>query len=701
MGRDLSPRLIRPTSYLPTVPRSGSTSDAAWFRMKNALIKGLPPLCYTQAYSGSANLGETIPTSDCTGTVAVNGTTTVTGTATTFIADLRTGQRCYIVDAANNRGALLAVEKVVSDTVFICSRAPDFTASGLTLVRLPVIYAIDKDRFTQIRGNGIQLNKGSILPIGFGEVLRNGASFTATITASDDPSIALYDSTADTYAQFPLGMDQPAPPTLAAAAGTKGMQGGMYTVVITPERIETLGYNNPSDRSAAVTIATNQAIDVTYPAMDTANGQNAWGVWVTTFSESLGTTLDYLNGPWFRLAQSTGSSAGYTETIEWLDAEVERNTQVTFNNDPPPDAGYVAIINNGPVWIACDGATADPAVTTYGPWIFPVKPDNIEAAPAELAFSTSPSELILGVISGNGRLYFPTTGHLQVALGTPASSVPVIIQPYWKAGFKNEAQIILVDDVLYGFPTDGPSRSSANVTLGEQEVWPDSFAADVQEIVDPWIRGHVLVAHDPVNNAVCFFHAANDLNDDGYWTTRILVFGLKQNGWIGEVLLSESDQDMIVTSVATVSGNLDFLCGGRQAGNAVAIGTYQFDVVSGDVVQWAAAAPYSDLGDELRSHVVKRIRATYESQDASLGVFGYQPTEVVDVDILDTGNSASLTGAVALPAVAGVALSQQFQINCPNLDVSTIQIEGEFGGSGNVDRCDEILVQAASQGVRR
>lgn len=695
-------RLLRPTRYTPTVPRSGNTTDAAWLRMTNAIIKGLEPLCYTECYAGSFNLTEPIPTLACTGTVAVNaGSTTVPGTGTSFLRELRIGQRTLVVDAVGNQSALLVVDSVISDTEFLAAAAPDFSASGLTLERLPVIFTIDNDRVTQIRGNTIRLNKGSLLPIGDGEVLINGQSLSATVTASTDPSIALYDPNTNTYAQYELGMDTPAAPSLAAVGGgAKGMQGGNYSIVITPERIETLGYNNPSPR-ADVTIVTNDAVEITFPAMDTTNGQNAWGIWVTTYTESLGTDLNYLNGPWFRYGQSTGSSAGYVETIEWLDAEVERNTLVTFNNDPPPDAEFVAILNNGPVWISSDGAFPDPNITSPGPWIFPVKPENIEAAPAELAFSTSPSELILGVTSATGRLFLPTLNHLQVAIGTPSQTVPVVIQPYWKSGFKNENQLIFVDDQLFGFPTDGPSRSSASVTLGAEEISPQSFAADVQSVVDSWVRGQVYVAHDPINDAVCFFHAANDLNDDGFWTTRILVFGLRQNAWIGDVLLSSTAQDMIVSGVTTVGSRLTFLAGGRQADNSTEINTYEFNKVSGDTVEWATSGAFSDNGNELRSHTVKRIRVTYRGQVTTMGVFGYQPTEAINESLLYSGNAASLTGAVSVPAASDVTLSQQFQVNCNNLVVSTLQVEGSYTGSGELDRLDETLLEAAVIGVRR
>src|SRR6185369_15587765 len=114
--------------------------------------------------------------------------------------------------------------------------------------------------------------------------------------------------------------------------------------------------------------------------------------------------------PWYFLDQYTGSTAGFTTSIEWLDAEVERNDLITFDNDAPPSANFVVMLNNVPVWISCQGLNG----SSPGPFIFPAKPGNIEAAPAVLAFSSSPPEVILGVLSADGRAYLLTNNGLQI-----------------------------------------------------------------------------------------------------------------------------------------------------------------------------------------------------------------------------------------------------------------------------------------------
>jgi hypothetical protein len=503
------------------------------------------------------------------------------------------------------------------------------------------------------------------------------------------------------YQSFPLGMTTPVAPTLAAqGGGSPGMQGGDYSIVITPARKETGGYNNPSPR-ADVTLATGDAVKISFPAMDTANGQNAWIWWGTTFQASLGADKNYLEGPWFKgglLDDTQVDPAGGDFIVEWLDAQIERSGLVTFDNDEPTDAEFVANFNNVPVYISCQGIPNEAGTTTSpGPFIVPAKPDNIEAAPLTLAFSSSPPEMIYGVTAGVGRLYLLTSNHLQIAQGTPQLNVPVLIQPFWKTGFKNPYQVVFVNGRLYGYPVSGPTRSASEGVEGSEEK---AFAADVQEIFQNWTPCHVLVAHDPSNEAICFFHAANSLNDDGFWTTRVLMFGLRQDAWIGDITLSSSAQDMIVSGVATVGNNLDFLAGGRQSDNSIAVNTYSFDQVAGDQVSWYSAPAFSDNGNEQRNSVIKSVIVTGNLTNASIGVFASGPTQAIPVAALETGNSSSATGAVTLPDTTVDTLSQRQPINVPNARVSTCRVEGVYDGSSALNRIDEMVIEFSKQGVR-
>lgn len=770
MGANLPTRVIKPSSFVPTQPRSGNVSDSTIFRLENLIIQGTHPLTYAACYAGSLSLSETIATSDLTGTLAVtSGSTTVTGTGTAFTTELNPGQYVLAVNATTHESYLLVVRKIVSDTSYICWKAPTSSKAAMTGKRLPVIFAVDQDRGTQIFGNTVRLDRGTLLSVGDGVFRANGTALNASLAVTRAPKISLFNSGAGTYTNFTLGMSLstvtitaatnaaavvltvvghglstgdgitisggtgnwaaingawtitvtgantftipidsttfgaltgtpvfPSRPTLVAVAGgNKNMQAGVYSVVIAPARTQTLGYNNPSQR-ATVTLTANQRIQITFPAMDTANGQNAWNVYVTLFASTLGADLNYLEGPWYFLDQYTGSTAGFSTFIEWYDAEVERNDLITFDNDPPPSANFVVMLNNVPVWVSCQGSNG----SSPGPFIFPAKPGNIEAAPAVIAFSSSPPETILGVVSAAGRIYLLTTNHLEIGQGSPQSDVPVLIRPFWTVGFSNPDQLVFVNDTLYGNSVQGPARSSSDGVSGSEEF---NFAIPVAEITDSWTSttGHVKVAYDPQSNAVCYIHACDSLNSSGFWTTRVLLYGLRQQEWIGNVLLSSTTQDMIVCGAAMVSNTLTLLVGGRLANDTVSVGTYSWNQASGSSVSWYLASNFTDYDDELRSHTVKRFRITGKTTSGSGGIFGATATESIPVTAMETGNSSSLTGAVSITNTSTVAQSQQFQVNCPNLVQSAIRIQGVYDGSAAVlDRVDEIIVQSAAIGVR-
>jgi hypothetical protein len=736
--------------------------------MGNAIIRGRGDLTYVNNYAGSLSLSETIATSDLTGTLAVtSGSATVTGTATVFTTELNPGQFVIAVNTSTHESYWLAVKQIVSDTSFIAWRAVTSSRSGMTGKRTPVIFAVDQQRGTQIWGNTIRLDRGTLLSVGDGTFRLNGTAISASLTVTRAPKISLYNSGAGTYTNFTLGMTlsnvtitaasntnpvsltsnahglstgdgitisggtgnwtaingswtitvtgantftipvdstafgaltgtpvYPSRPILVAAAGgTKNMQAGVYSVVITPARTQTLGFNNPSQR-ATVTLTDNQRIQITFPAMDTTNGQNAWGVWVTRYADTLGADKNNLLGPWYYLDQYSGSTSGFSTFIEWYDAEVERNDLVTYENDPPPSANFVALLNNVPVWISCQGANG----SSPGPFIFPAKPGNIEAAPAIIAFSSSPPETIVGAVSAAGRVYLMTTNHLEIAQGTPDSSVPVLIRPFWTVGFTRPDQLAFINDTLYGHSVQGPARSATDGVPGSEEF---DFAIDVSEFTDTWVAGHALVAYDPVNNIVCYFHVAESVNASGFWTTRILGYGLRQQAWIADITLSSTTQDMIVTSCAMVQNRLQFLCGGRLANDSVSVGSYQFDSISGDTIAMYIAPPFTDYNSELRAHTVKRIGARCKSTSGSIGVFGAQASEAIPVTALETGNSSSLTGAVSLtPNSTSVTQYPQLQVNCSGLAQSTIRFQSTYSGSGTLERVDEIVVESSSIGCR-
>lgn len=565
MGKSLAPRVNQAGPYRPTLPRTGDNFNAA-FRMGNMILRGrVDGRMYWQSFSGFGSLNESVPMTALTGTLALTqDDTTITGTGSLFFSECHLGQKICAIKGSNSWP--LVVRRVVSDTEMIVWRAPDSSDTGVTGWRMPRLNTSNQDRMTCLTGNDMPLDKGSRLGVGSGTVKYNGQSVNTAWTLNRHPAIDLFDTATEIYTPFPLGMTTPTGITAAAVSGgVKGMQGGSYSLVVTPGRKETGGYNNPSER-VDVTIATNDKVRITFPAMDTTNGQNAWQVWVTTFAFNFGADLNYLNGPWFyyiTIDDGQVSSGGGTYDIEWLDAEVEVNELVSFNNDAPTDAEWVAPLNNIPVWISCQGQgnALNPTQTSPGPFIVPAKPTNIEAAPLDLAFSSSPPETILWALSAQGRIYLPTPNHLQIAQATPDDTIPILIRPYWRDGFAGPDQIVFVNGMLYGFPMAGPSRSVGD---GDEIEAERGWAADVYEITQDWSPGHVLVGYDPFNNGIVFFYSGFRRNASTFWTTFWIMYGLSINDWIAAGEISDLTKDQIVSGVATIGDRLQLLVGGRQ-----------------------------------------------------------------------------------------------------------------------------------------
>ena len=568
MGQPLNPRVIKAGPLIATAPRTGNLNDNSALRVNNMLLRGFREgYRFWEEFAGLEDINEDVGMVPLTGTLALDATTDVIiGTGTAFNTEVHLGQFICVIPGDNSASQLLVVKTITDNTHFTVWKRPTVTVSGWIGWQMPIVFSVNEMRGTALRGNVLKLDRGSFLGVGSGTFRLNGQPLAGmSMSLSRRPTIALYDATASTYTVFELGMDTPTPPVLAAIGGGTKMQGGSYSFVITPARKETVGYNNPSDR-ADVTIATNDLIACTFPPMDTAHGQNAWIVWVTTFSDTLSADVNYLNGPWHRLRlvdDTEVSSAGGTVNFEYYDAEVENNELVSFNNDAPTDAEFVELLNAVPVWLSCQGQgnVTHPEATSPGPFIVPAKPRNIEAAPLSLAFSSSPPETILGAVMAQGRIYLLTVNRLQIAQSTPSDAVPILIRPFWHDGFANPYQLIFVNGTLYGYPVAGPSRSVGD---GDEIESERNWASDVWELIAEWNAGQVLVGFDPENDAVWYIHAADRLNDAGYWTSKWIAYGISANDWIGAGEFTEDNKDQIVSGAATVGENLVLMISGRQ-----------------------------------------------------------------------------------------------------------------------------------------
>lgn len=699
----MTARSFVPSEYWPTSPRSGNAGGRI-FRMQNFVLQGESGEPYARVYGGSLDLGEDIPTANITGTIATTTTSTeIVGTGTAFTTELHLGQFLLAFGGAPDVRIPLVVDEIIDDTHFRACRLPHAATTGAIVAQLPVLDEMNKKRVSLLRGNAVETDRGTIFAVGVGTVRRNGAVLPGTsLVAARTPKIALFNATLGTYSVATLGFAVPA--TLTAAAqpgGIKNMQGGVYSVRAVEARQATTGYGNPSPK-AEVTIATGEKIRATLPATTA----DAWMFFVTLHTQGGG-----INGPWFRyelpaiyvrVGGGAGEipAAGGTYDIEYNDAEVSGNDLLTFNNDAPPHAEFVALMSGLPVWISCMG----PGATSPGPFIAPSKPRNIEAAPAGLMVSTSPPDTIIGYVIGpQGRLYLMCVNSMQITLPTQSQDPripPFVTRPYWKSGFKNPYTLLAVGENLVGMTTNGLARSIAAGDEGTEEY---GFATAVEELLANVNPGHCLLRLDPRNNAVALFHSGHSLNADGWWTTRVWLYGLRENKWIGDILLTSSAGDMIVSGAATVNGQLEFLAGGRQQAGTTVVRTYRWDdpTAAISVPAWLAWQ-FSDWGEERRPKAVKVLAVKGKlSAGSTAGIHGAAPGEAIPVSTLEAGNSGSKSGSIALVASATVAEGDEIRLDVDNLKQFTVRVDTTWNGTGEQDRIDEVVIDAEVRGAHR
>lgn len=117
-------------------------------------------------------------------------------------------------------------------------------------------------------------------------------------------------------------------------------------------------------------------------------------------------------------------------------------------------------------------------------------------------------------------------------------------------------------------------------------------------------------------------------------------------------------------------------------------------------VNWWLVPQLSDSGIELRDKVVKSFRATGKLSNPKFQVYGYGPTQEIDMDDIEEGIN-SRTGLIIMPDTNQVAQSKRFPVNVPNCMTHTVRLQGMYPGTGERDRIDEIVYEVAQQGIRR
>lgn len=688
----MEPLTFQAATYRPTSPFTG-TIPLSLLRVKNMILTGLDDLLYLRCYKGNLNLSETIATGPLTGTISgsLNGST-ITGAGTAFKTELRSGQ--FLFAGAD----LLVVSEVVSDTVFTIYRAlTAAVAAGSTGYRLSILFEIGRKRGTLLQGNGYEFDKGNIVATGVGTLRVNGSALNATMVLTRKPRIAVYDPSAGTYTVKNLGLTPSAvaPTITLVAGGVKNMQAGHYSLLLVPSRTALNGAGNPGPKAEfdIVTPGNKPQIDVTAVTVDTTNGQTEFDVYVSLITQG------GIQGPWFYLESVViANIVANVFTVEWESSQVGRTgNEVDYDNDPPPEAGFIGTIVGYAIALSCNGKFGG----TPGKSIVPAKPGNIDAWPAEWNVTSSPPEDILGFATALARLYLLTPKSLQQLQYTPSGNSqvpPYTMRPYWRVGFANPYQLVFVNQMLVGHSLMGPTKS---VEGNQNVVEQTDFGGYVSDIMATWTNGHVMVEHDPDPrvNAVCFFHSADSKNAAGYWRTRVLVWGVRQEQWIGDVFIEDTTRDMIVCGVAQVDGHLEFLAGGR-LGAGVQVDTFRWNTVSSGNVNYYAAWQLTNAGTPRQDKELGAIQVTGKFTAGDAKVYGYSQTEAISLADIEAGTN-SLSGSISLGTQASPQDLERLELNISNAAKFTVRVGGTWDSTGDPDRLDKVVLEYQPVGMPR
>jgi hypothetical protein len=686
-------KLLLPANvYVPTSPKTG-LSGKTLLRLKNMVLVGQAPDVYLECYNGSFDMSETIPVQALTGTVdGVVTESSLVGTGTFFTTELRSGQRFWLGTQP------LQVDKVIDDENITLYQALNATSTAATGYRLPVMSEMDRQRETQIQGNAIQFDKGNILGAGWGTVRVNGQVLQGdSMVLTGSPQIAYFDPATGNYDVQDVGFTTPTiAPTLTEdlGTGTKGMQPGEYSLRLVPSTTFTGGYSNPGPRANVTLTAANSRIKVDVSAVAFPTGSDQWDVYATQLG-----VVQVNQGPW-NFVRSVASSeiAANVFYIEYLNAEISRQGELEFDNNPPPDAGFVNTLQGYPQWISCNGKFG----ASPGPSLVPATPQNLEGAPAIWNVTSSPPEDILGVVTSLARLYLLCAKTLQQGVYAPTGDPlvpPTQIRAYWGMGFGNPYQVVFVLGLLIGYSTAGPTRSTADLEKSDEQF----IGAAVVELTKNTIQANWMLAYDPnpLINAVCFFYPAWSTNDDGWLTTRVLVWGLNQLNWIGDILIESTERDMVVCGVATVDNVLYFLAGGRGDGiGSIQFDTFRWNSVSGDPVDYYAVYELQATEVLDQNKTIKRARVNGKWTNGQLQIYGFDSNQAEDLTNLETGTNAQIT--ISLGTVAETTTSFLEPFNAPNNYMFTARFSGTYNGSDEiVDRLNGCALWWMPSGVRR
>ncbi len=686
--------------FRPSFPITGS--GMYLYRADNLLLRGLPESgMFLSAYQGQKNLNESLPVSALTGTLAFSPSSlTVTGTGTLFQDQLHFGQIVYV--GANRP---LVVSVIVSQTEFISGTLPITTQSGIQGYRTRNIFPLGTDRASLLWGDASLTDRGNIIAVGDGSLLMNGDPLPGdTLLAKRRAQIAIYDATTNTYSVVDIGFDDVPTTvntdvTVLATGGTKSMSPGYYSFRVAYFSDTTDGYGNPTPTLlSGGTIgyqvsATNSLIQIDFTDDIPFRPTKATGyiIYASAFSGSSDQSkVNAIQGGWFELVRVTFEelvSLSDLYAFDYVDTDLS-STLASFDNDNPPDADFVSLFAGYVNLVSTNGKGVDSfgreATTSPGPFVSPMKADNIDAYPASQKVPTDRGEVIIGYLNAAGRMFTMTPNTLDASTPTGLPTAPFTLRPFWQRGFASPYGLACIDSTLYGFTTKGPFRS---IATGDSAEASNDFAASVDAQMAAFVPGMVMVAYDPKNSAICYFHSACSKNDAGYWQSEVYVFSLKINDWMPRILLTDDARDMIVTSASAIHNDLVFVAGGRRGGHPDTFDTWIFDSPGADQA-WFCVFNLSDSGVENISKVLRKIRVRAKLTGGVVKLYAVYPDTAIDVADLVAGTNADVT--FLLDDSATVTTYAQQKLKMKNALMWTVRLSGLSVSDGTLASLDQV-----------
>lgn len=486
------------------------------------------------------------------------------------------------------------------------------------------------------------------------------------------------------------------------------MRAGAYNVRVCAKNTSTLGFSQPTDVIAPVSLTAGQAIQVTFNSAMLSD-QDAYDIYCTAFEDNSTTTIEArFMGPWFKIlgtdtkpdtsvyqtdlidgTHATGRETGTTYVFSFPDAEIQTAQQIlTFNNFEPKDAAFVDFINGILLFFSCQGKgnVTKTAGTSPGPACIPSKPSNPEAVFLNKTITTAGGDYIVGEFNAKSRIYALCQNTLQTLILTTLDDEPITFRSLWNAGFRNPYNVAFVKEYLYGFSTQKIVRSVAG---GDDSAMEFEFTTDVKELINNWETGHVLVGYDPKNRAVIFFYSASERRD-GYWVTTALPFLLDKQVWNPPIILQKTNSDFIVSGVATIGESLTFIAGGRTSGGAIESGTYVFDGGDNLDKSWYLAWNYADDSEDMSPKTFKGHTAIGRfADDITLNLYGIRQTGALNVTTLEAGTSPDETTSIAgnTSTLGRVRLEY---IDWGGYSTYTFRVGGTYNSTP--DRLDELAL---------